>query len=392
MMTQTLFQATRDHRGFAVIEPKEYRDIPFDKFLEETEQMNESIRPLHEFILSTKPVPTSKRHWDMITPEGYQIALTASAYKEIGTRAASHRQPAIGYFPVIETNIGMVALTTRSDQYAMMPDGDLVKVARKVAERYEQPDIKLATLSPNKVSFSVQLDTMTMGNTDDVMGTGFTIINSHTGQASVTIGDFIERLICTNGWVQRTGGDTISRTQHRWAGISDSSLKTLRAKLASGEITSLPASTKDYLERGAIKAMGAKTLDDVHKRVSAIVKSAKQFVDTLSPLARTPISYESMMKYTNDLLQLATDETKALAFEQRFGLKQEKAVLRNASTYSRSVIASAEPLYEELLGTEWVLPNVFNDQPQLRTDNLPLTVRDFAVELGSAIAVELITK
>jgi hypothetical protein len=98
-----------------------------------------------------------------------------------------------------------------------------------------------------------------------------------------------------------------------------------------------------------------------------------------------------MMEYTNDLLQVLTDETKATAFEKRFGLKQEKAIIRNVTTYSRSVRESAERLYDELSGTQWVLPNVFNDQPSLQEMNLPLKVRDFAVELGSAIAIELTT-
>jgi len=389
-MTDMLFEATRDHRGFAVIEPIEYRDVGFHHFLAQTIQMNEQIRPLHELVRACKLTSTDKG-WFMVTPDGYQIAMTANAFKEFGTRTMTSRQPAIGFFPIIETNIGMVALTTRSDKYAMQPDNALVEIAQKVSKRYEQSDIKLATLSPDKVRFSVHLNTTTMGDTDDEMGTGFTIINSHTGQASVTVGNFIERLICTNGWVERIGGNTVTRTPHVWAGMKEWSLKGLAKQLASGEITSLPTTSKDYLEKGSKRAMGIKIREDVHKRIAAIVKSSQQFVDTMTPLAMTPISYDSMMEYTDNLLQVLTDETKAGEFEKRFGLKQEKGILRNVTTYSRSVRASAERLYDELSGTQWILPNVFNDQPSLNQMNLPLTVRDFAVELGSAIAVELTT-
>lgn len=386
-----LFQATRDHRGFAVLEPIEYRDVSFDHFLDETIKMNKQIRPLHELVRAVKLTSTDKG-WFMVTPDGYQIAMTANAFKEFGTRASSVRQPAIGFFPVIETNIGKVALTTRSDKYAMQPDDALIKIARKVANRYEQPDIKLATLSPDRVKFSVHLETMTMGDTDDDMGTGFTIINSHTGQASVTIGDYIERLICTNGMVDRVGGDTTTRTQHRWTGMKDSSMKWIAGQLASGNIISLPVKSKDYLHKGSFKAMDAKVQEDVHKRITEIAKKSKRYVDKISKLADTKISYDSMLEYTNDLLEILTHDSKAEAFEKRFGFKQSEGILRNATAYSKSVLSSAFMMYNQLGGTEWALPNTFNDQPELQELNLPLTVRDFAVELGSAIAEELVVK
>lgn len=384
-----LFKAKVDNRGFAVIDPIEYKNISFDYFLDETIQMNEQIHPLHELVRSVKLTSTNSG-WFMVTPDGYQILMSANAFKEFGTRANSVRQPAIGYFPVIDTNLGKVALTTRSDQYAMQPDKTLIKIAQRVSAKFDQPDIRLATLSPDKVRFSVHLETTKMGTTNDDMGTGFTIINSHTGQASITVADYIERLICANGWVQRIGGNTITRTQHRWGGMQDWSMKSLARELANGNIISLPEKSKKYLFKGSLKAMSVKVQEDVFKRIISITKSSRKFVDNIEILANTPISYDSMTKYTDDVLEILINESKAEAFEKRFGLKQNKAILRNATTYSKSVRASAEQLYEDLLGQQWVLPNVFNDQPALQELNLPLKVRDFAEELGSAIAEELV--
>ncbi len=393
-------KAIRNEIGLVEIEPIVLRKPSLDDVLQAVEELNSATRPLHEFVRATSLREDNRDGWKLITPDGREIFMTAHAFKQYPKRVVSMRksrpdwngrrevlQP-IGFWPCVETDIGLVANATMSDCYGLAPDTDLIRLVIKAVDSVIDwgATVPRASIHPDRVEMTVQMKTIEIETpkVGDEMGVGFTLVNSHTGKSSVRLIGWNEIMFCLNGQVHRNLEHLVA-IPHKVSGLDDWTHKSLSERYLSGDIMGLTEGVKNTLAKGSRLKMQHKVKTDLVVAVQDVWEESLEVAAAAQVAAQTELTLDQTETLTKKLFTLLFDEKRSKALGELFDMKQSPTLTNNMYKVMR-ITRNALNKYNERLGPSvWSVASAFNDRPELDSDNIPASAQAYLVEFSSAL-------
>lgn len=379
-----MFDTTVDSKGYPTIVEETIRNPSAQEVKRLIDGVDDSVKMTHSMLRKTTVGFNDERGmFGADSPEGW-LGLTNNAHQQLTARMRSAGKDGVVGYTMANTDKGVIALGSGSDQYGFIPFGE---TARKVSRLVEEHDLnhtpREITISPAYCRVLYEVERTEIAGDQILLGWGWQ--TSHDGSAALKVFDRVEREVCTNG-MRGTSNDVVLRMIHRWGGMQREHKRAVRR--AEGDL--LPQWVGTFLSSNAKRRMKLKATESILEAIDAQIESGRFTIRRAEELAEKRYwDEEPAWTVTRGILDWLTSEDKAQVLSQVLDLKQ--SAFSGLTKYNResqlhsAVKTNLRQYGEEFNYSAWSIVQSLNDRPALRRLNFPMSLVDSMESLSNAV-------